>query len=89
MMAEGERVFDHWCAPCHGPNPEHHPGTMALQALYEGEKPAPLEERTDLTPEIVKQFVREGVSIMPFFRKTEISEAELKALGAYLSRNSD
>ena len=77
--------IEKWCAPCHAAGPGH-PGTTALAALYKGGKPAALEERTDLSPEIVKQFVRKGVSVMPFFRKTEISDAELDALGAYLSR---
>jgi hypothetical protein len=30
--------------------------------------------------------VRYGVSVMPFFRRTEISDTELAALGAYLAR---
>jgi mono/diheme cytochrome c family protein len=81
----GKRVFDKWCAPCHAAGDEY-PGTIALAALYRGSKPAALEERTDLTAPIVKQFVRQGVSVMPFFRKTEISDAELDALAAYLAR---
>jgi mono/diheme cytochrome c family protein len=31
--------------------------------------------------------VRRGVSIMPFFRKTEISDADLQALAAYLAQS--
>jgi len=85
-MQQGHAVFNKWCAPCHS-NAPGNPGTAALEALYQGTKPAALEERTDLTPETVKQFVRNGVSIMPFFRKTEISDAELDALSAYLARN--
>jgi (+)-pinoresinol hydroxylase len=81
---QGKAVFEKWCAPCHAPGPGH-PGTTAIAALYKGAKPAPLEERTDLTPELVKQFVRKGVSVMPFFRKTEISDAELDALARYLA----
>ena len=80
----GHEVFEKWCTPCHGPGPDK-PGTVALAALYKSSKPAMLEERTDLTPEIVKQFVRHGVSVMPFFRKTEVSDAELDALALYLS----
>jgi mono/diheme cytochrome c family protein len=57
---------------------------MALQTKYEGKIPAVLLERTDMTPEFVKTFVRTGVSVMPFFRKTEISDAELDSLAAYL-----
>ena len=30
--------------------------------------------------------MRKGVSIMPFFRKTEVSDADLDALAAYLAR---
>lgn len=83
--ARGKEVFEHWCSPCHAPGPRKHPGTAALQVLYKGEKPAVLEERLDLTPEIVAFYVRTGVKIMPFFRKTEISDSDLADMGAYLS----
>lgn len=83
--ALGEAVFDHWCAPCHDPGPGH-PGTQGLQIKYRGtEIPAPLEERTDLTPPVVASFVRQGVLSMAPFRKTEITDAELDALAAYLA----
>ena len=85
-LQKGEKVFDYWCATCHGPG--NLPGTVALQAKYKGAKPALLSERTDLTPPVTKMFVRKGVSIMPFFRKTEISDADLDALAAYLARNN-
>jgi mono/diheme cytochrome c family protein len=81
----GRLTYEKWCAPCHAPGPDH-PGTQALDALYKGSKPGALIERSDLTPPIVKQFVRKGVSVMPFFRKTEISDTELDALAAFLSR---
>ena len=80
----GNSVFQYWCAPCHAPGPRH-PGTQALDSLYKGAKPAALEERTDLTPELTATFVRAGVSVMPPFRKTEISDADLAALAAYLA----
>lgn len=83
-IARGEAVFDKWCAPCHAPGPGH-PGTQALEALYQGSKPAALEDRTDLIPELTRTFVRNGVSVMTPFRKTEISDAELDALAAYLA----
>lgn len=84
VPAEGRQVFDKWCAPCHAPGTEH-PGTRALDAKYAGRLPAALEARKDLSADMVKLFVRRGISIMPFFRKTEISDAELDALAAYLS----
>jgi (+)-pinoresinol hydroxylase len=84
-IQKGEKVFDYWCATCHGPGL---PGTMALETKYKGAKPALLSERTDLIPPVTKTFVRKGVSIMPFFRKTEVSDADLDALAAYLARNN-
>jgi (+)-pinoresinol hydroxylase len=87
QVQQGKVVFEKWCAPCHAPGPGH-PGTAALDALYKGKRPGALEQRTDLTPAVVKQFVRKGVSVMPFFRKTEVSDADLDALGTYLSRKA-
>jgi mono/diheme cytochrome c family protein len=86
-IQRGDQVFQYWCAPCHAPGPKH-PGTQALEALYRGEKPAALEERSDLVPALTQTFVRSGVSIMPPFRKTEISDADLAALAAYLAPRS-
>jgi mono/diheme cytochrome c family protein len=81
----GREVYQYWCASCHGRGTGV-PGTIALQAKYAGKVPAPLEDRTDLTAATVRFFVRRGVSIMPFFRKTEVSDADLAAIAAYLTR---
>lgn len=80
----GKQVFDRWCASCHADSVRA-PGTIALAAKYGKDMPAALELRDNLTPEVVQMFVRNGVSIMPRFRKTEISDAELAELGRYLS----
>lgn len=77
--------FQRDCAVCHGSGPAE-PGTRALRAKYQGKLPALLEERTDLTPAFVKYTVRHGVSVMPPFRKTEVSDADLDAIAAYLTR---
>ena len=53
----GDEVFQYWCAACHAPGPRH-PGTQALEVLYKGAKPAALEQRTDLVPELTRTFVR-------------------------------
>ena len=87
LIERGDQVFQYWCAPCHAPGPKH-PGTQALDALYRGQKPGALEERTDLVSALTQTFVRTGVSIMPPFRKTEISDDDLAALAAYLAPRS-
>ena len=43
-----------------------------------------MNEASDLT----RQVVRRGISVMPFFRKTEISDKDLEALAAYLAPKS-
>ena len=75
------------CSMCHGEGVGK-PGTLALQAKYKGAVPALLDKRTDLTQALIKQYVRNGISIMPIFRKTEISDADLDAIAAYLTRNN-
>jgi (+)-pinoresinol hydroxylase len=79
--------YQDYCSMCHGEGPGR-PGTMALQAKYKGAEPALLAERTDLAPELIKMYVRNGISVMPIFRKTEISDADLNAIAAYLTRNN-
>jgi (+)-pinoresinol hydroxylase len=85
--ATGKQVFDKWCAACHAAS-DRSPGTASLAVKYGKEMPAALEERTDLTPETVSLFVRQGVLIMPPFRKTEITDTELQALGEYLTKSA-
>ena len=82
---KGKQVYQKWCSPCHAPG-ANMPGTAALEFHYKGSKPAVLEERTDLTPAMVKGVVRNGVYVMPRFRKTEITDAELDRVAAHLTR---
>ena len=91
----GKGVFDKWCAPCHGPvGPSGGafgggalPGTAALSVKYKGRVPAVLAERTDLAPAFIKTVVRHGLFGMPITRKTEVNDAELEDVVAYLTRN--
>jgi (+)-pinoresinol hydroxylase len=82
----GELVYERWCAPCHAPGPGH-PGTQSLQLKYAGKTPAVLLERSDLSAQAVAVFVRQGVLLMAPFRKTEISDAELRALAEFVAKN--
>ena len=91
----GKAVFDKWCAPCHGAVAPKNvmfgngalAGTSALAVKYKGKLPAVLEQRTDLTPVLIKTVVRRGLFGMPITRKTEVSDAELEDVVAYLTRN--
>ncbi|WP_353228753.1 cytochrome c [Novosphingobium sp.] len=82
----GAAVYGKWCSDCH--STAGGPGSMALERKYHGSLPAILNRRSDLSPEYISQVVRHGVSFMPSFRKTEISDAELDRLGTYLTPRS-
>ena len=81
----GKKEFQNACAICHGPGA---PGTMSLEFKYRGSRPALLEERTDLTAEVVQYFIRHGVAMMPFYRKTELNDAQAAVIADYLSRRT-
>jgi len=85
-VERGAAVFNNWCSACHSRGPQNAPGTASLQVKYQGSVPAALEDRRDLTPDVVKVFVRNGVAMMAPFRKVEVSDADLDALAAYLTR---
>jgi (+)-pinoresinol hydroxylase len=77
--------YEKSCAVCHGSGPAR-PGTRALRTKYHGALPALLQDRTDLAPDYIRTVVRHGLTVMPQFRKTELSDADLDAIVAYLTR---
>ena len=88
-VERGTAVFNNWCSACHSRDVRNGPGTRSLQNKYQGKLPAALEDRTDLSVASVELFVRRGVATMPFYRKTEVSDADLAALAAYLTRKRE
>ncbi|MET0292019.1 MAG: cytochrome c [Steroidobacteraceae bacterium] len=89
-VARGKAVFAKSCAPCHGAERGDFgramlPGTDALRIKYKGTLPALLEQRTDLTTDAIRVFVRRGTWSMPPLRKTEISDEEIAAVSAYIA----
>ena len=92
QLALGKEKYEYWCATCHADGPRENgrllPGTASLAAKYGSARPAALEARTDLLSPYVELVIRKGMEGMPFFRKTEISDAEMDDIAAYLSRNT-
>jgi mono/diheme cytochrome c family protein len=92
-ITSGKQVFAIQCAPCHGTGPGDFgkamlPGTDALRIKYQGKIPAALEQRSDLPAPILREFVRRGSWSMPPFRKTELSDAQIGSIAAYLAESS-
>ena len=94
LVRRGKTLFDGHCRTCHGAGTTpagraFFPGTYALEQRYQGKLPAALEERTDLTAARVAAVVRHGGGgFMPPLRPTEMSDDELKAVAAYISRRT-
>ena len=84
---DGKTLFDLYCLACHDAGPGH-PGTMRLQERV-GEAQAALLDRDNLPPDYIKLVVREGFKLMPPFRPSEITDAQLDSLAAYISGAND
>ncbi len=79
----GQAVFEANCAPCHAPGLGH-AGTQRLGERL-GQDKSVLLQRADLVPEYVSAVVRNGFMMMPGFRDTDISDADLDALAKYVA----
>jgi mono/diheme cytochrome c family protein len=84
---DGKAVFEHQCGACHlaggmGTN------LLTKQRMLAGETPdkGMLTNRTDLTPDYVKQVVRAGRNAMPPQTKVDLTDAELDSVAAYLGK---
>ena len=63
LVERGDATFQRLCAPCHGKGRGDDtepatllPGTLALRLKYRGERPALLEQRTDLSPATLRVY---------------------------------
>ena len=88
LVAQGREVYLARCEYCHGPGPQQG-ATMVLQGRYQGAVPSILAERTNLTPEYIRAVVRTATNGMAPIRITEVSEQDLEAVIAYLTRNNE
>jgi mono/diheme cytochrome c family protein len=76
---DGKALFQEKCAMCHGPT------GMGTGLLKRRVQPAMLEQRTDLAADYVVAAARTGIGNMPAIPRGEVSDAQLKAIAAYLA----
>lgn len=79
----GKEVFDHYCTYCHGSS--EGPGTMQLRRTR-GKEQALLTERTNLSRDYIEYVVRHGLKSMPPFAPSDLTDARLKVLAAFLAK---
>jgi len=82
QIESGAKIYHYWCVECHNARGF---GTRSLESRYQGAIPAILDQRRDLNSAFIGYVIRNGMSFMPSFRKTEITNQELAALSAYLT----
>jgi mono/diheme cytochrome c family protein len=78
-VLDGKALFHDRCEMCHGP------GGMGTGLLARRVQPAELAKRTNLNPDYVFQYARRGLGNMPPVTPGEVSDAELRAIAAYLA----
>ena len=76
---DGRDLFHHRCGMC------HEAGGMGTGILARRVQPAELEKRSGLNADYVFQYARRGLGNMPPIPPGQVSDAELKAIGAYLA----
>jgi mono/diheme cytochrome c family protein len=81
---EGLQAYRAHCRYCHL---EHGTGTMMLERRL-GKENALLEQRTNLETGYVRAVVRGGLKSMPALTRVEVTDAELDAIAAYLTRTN-
>ena len=79
---DGERMFMRRCGVCHL---EGGMGTMVLARRLPPEQ-ARLQDRRDLSRELVFSAVREGTGSMPRLTPVDVTDAELSAIADFLTR---
>jgi len=82
QQARGKQVYNGLCVFCHAAGLW---GTTTLAKRMDKQH-AVLDGRTDLAPATIRVAVRVGIGSMPPLRKTEVSDSDLDAVIAYLTR---
>jgi mono/diheme cytochrome c family protein len=81
-QAQGKALFNTNCTYCH--SERGHATTLLSKRV--GPEKAQLERRANLAPELIRHAVRHGINSMPWFRRAELSDADLQLISTYLTR---
>jgi mono/diheme cytochrome c family protein len=81
QQLQGERLFAATCQYCHAAN-----GWATRDLARRGEAQATIDQRADLSPGLIRGVLRHGVGNMPAFTPTDLSDAQIDALIAWLAR---
>lgn len=84
QQQRGKQLFDATCVYCHNPRGF---ATERLRTRLSEDRVV-LSERIDLDPAFIRTIVRNGLASMPAYTPTDLSEAQIADVAAYLTRNN-
>jgi mono/diheme cytochrome c family protein len=79
---QGKMLFEATCNYCHSARGF---ATERLRTRLPEDRSV-LVERTDLDPAYIRTVVRNGLASMPAYTPTDLDEAQIQAIAAYLTR---
>ena len=82
QQQQGKALFEATCAYCHNARGF---ATERLRTRLPEDRSV-LTERTDLDPAYIRTIVRNGLASMPAYTPTDLNEAQIRAIAAYLAR---
>jgi mono/diheme cytochrome c family protein len=85
QQQQGKVLFEATCVYCHNPRGF---GTERLKTRLPEDRSV-LTERRDLDPAYIRTVVRNGLASMPAYTPTDLDEAQIKAIAAYLTRRRE
>lgn len=81
---QGKALYEATCNYCHNARGF---ATERLRTRLP-EASSILVDRTDLDPTYIRTIVRNGLASMPAYTPTDLNEAQIKTISAYLTRNN-
>lgn len=81
---EGKALYEATCIYCHNARGF---ATERLRTRLPEDRSV-LTERTDLDPAYIRTIVRNGLASMPAYTPTDLNEAQIQAIAAYLTRGN-
>jgi mono/diheme cytochrome c family protein len=81
QATSGQHLFEATCQYCHGAN-----GFATRDLARRGVVQPRIDQRQDLDPKLIRFVVRHGVGNMPALTPTDLSDRQIDAVIAYLTR---
>lgn len=82
---QGKTLYEATCNYCHNARGF---ATERLRTRLPEDRSI-LVDRTDLDPTYIRTIVRNGLASMPAYTPTDLNEAQIKAIAAYLTRSRE